>query len=280
MRAVILTNRQGNQLGLINKLAPHVDIAAVVFSRNVPRRPPPLTARARVFVNRAAGRFVGRQFRDVWKQMLARYSETFPNVPVDRQVEVENVNDDAVVSLIDDLSPDLVLVSGTNIVGRRVIETAKRHGRLVNLHTGISPYVKGGPNCTNWCLAKGWYHLIGNTVMWLDTGIDTGNIIATERTPLDGREDLFELHWKVMEHGHDLYVRAVKRLAAGHTLADVPQKKVAEGKLFLTADWGPMSMRLALVNFETGYRRFFSESSPRVPADIDLFPLPDDQIQN
>ena len=273
MRAVILTNRQGNQLALINKLHPHVDIAAVVFSNNIPKRRPPAVRRARMFANRVTGRFFGTDFRDVWNRMLARYSETYPSVPVEHQLEVDNVNDDATLSVIEKFSPDLVIVSGTNIVGSKVIDSSHRSGKIMNLHTGISPYVKGGPNCTNWCLANGWFHLIGNTVMWIDKGIDTGNIITTERTPLDGTESLFDLHWKVMEHAHDLYVRAVKRFTGGDPLPDIPQNSITEGNLFLSMQWNYSSMRAARRNFERNYAPFFRSDMSKEPDDIKLFPL-------
>jgi methionyl-tRNA formyltransferase len=42
--------------------------------------------------------------------------------------------------------------------------------------------------------------MIGSTVMLLDDGIDSGNIIASARTPLNGRESLLELHIKVIDH--------------------------------------------------------------------------------
>src|SRR5207253_2541544 len=124
----------------------------------------------------------------------------FPDVPL---VRVRNINDTATREFLQQLRPDLVTVAGTNMVGPTLLAEASEGRGVVNLHTGLSPYVKGGPNCTNWCLAEGTFHLIGNTVMWLDPGIDTGRIIASERTPLAGDEDLAELHWKVMEHAHD-----------------------------------------------------------------------------
>lgn len=276
MRAIVLTNPQGNQIALINKLAPHIEIAAVVLSKNIPRRKLSAAARARSLANRIAARFTASEFRDTWTQLLARYSKIYPKIPVEHTIGVDNVNDEPTLAAIDKYSPDLVLVSGTNIVGTRVIDAAHRSGKIMNLHTGISPYVKGGPNCTNWCLAKGWFHLIGNTIMWIDKGIDTGNIIATERTPLDGTETLFDLHWKVMEHAHDLYVRATSRFVAGHSLPDTAQADIADGELFLSSQWNFSAMRSAQRNFAEHFSRYFSDGKLPLSTDIKLFPLADD----
>jgi folate-dependent phosphoribosylglycinamide formyltransferase PurN len=276
VRAVILTNRQGNQLALINKLAPHVEIASVVFSRNIPRRKPSFARQVRSYSNRVSGRLFGRRLISAWQHTLDTYDKRFSAVPAIETVDVDNINDDATIATIEKHSPELVLVSGTNIVGGRVIDAAQRSGRIMNLHTGISPYVKGGPNCTNWCLSKGWFHLIGNTVMWIDKGIDTGNIVATERTPLSGSEDLTELHSKVMEHAHDIYVRAVRRLASGNALPDIPQRSIADGVTFLSSQWTAREVRRALYNFDRSYKAFFSDRTPPVSKDVKLFPLTDD----
>jgi methionyl-tRNA formyltransferase len=279
MRVLLLTNFQGNQLALANKLAGECEIAGIVFSRNIPQKKPSAAKKLRMLLNRAAGRTAGKEFVDVWFGMLAKYSELYPETPAKNVINVENVNDAETLKAIDDLAPDLVVVSGTNLVGRKVIEAAQKRGGIVNLHTGISPYVKGGPNCTNWCLAKNWFHLIGNTVMWLDAGIDTGNIIATEQTPLSGDETLFDLHWKVMEHAHSLYVEAIRRLARGEKLNSVPQKSIAKGSDFYSADWGLGPMRRASANFRRNYRAHFSDPAKHreLSAELKLFPFTDQE---
>ena len=158
-----------------------------------------------------------------------------------------------------------------NLVGEDVIEASRKNRGVVNLHTGISPYVKGGPNCTNWCLAQGWFHLIGNSVMWLDRGIDSGNLITTERTSLTGDEDQEELHWKVMEHAHDLYVRAISAIAAGDGVPDVPQQDLGTGPTFHNADWTARAMIRARWNFA---RRYPREVGAAMAPEVRLVALP------
>ena len=204
---------------------------------------------------------MGRPFVRVWKQLMERYRAEFPGFPPASRAEVGNVNDQQTLETIAQFAPDLVVVSGTNLVGRAVIEAAQRHGGIVNLHTGISPYVKGSPNCTNWCLATGQFEKIGNTVMWLDPGIDSGDLIATERTPLDGRESLHDLHWKVMEHGHDLYRRCVEAIAGGRPVARVPQRSIAEGHTYYRADWSALPMIAARWNYRRRWRpQYFQQA--------------------
>jgi methionyl-tRNA formyltransferase len=241
-------------------MAATCEVAAIVVSDNVPRRKPSLKKRAQTFLNRLGNRLTGRQFVETWFKVLGEYDRQYPSLPDAPVIRVTNVNDAGTIEALEKYAPDLTIVSGTNLVGKKVVGASQR---IVNLHTGISPYVKGGPNCTNWCLAKNWFHLIGNTVMWLDLGIDTGRLIATEQTPLDGGESLFELHWKVMQHAHDLYVRAVGRIGDGAHVPALPQSVIGEGTTFYNAEWNASAQRAALKNFRENYRKYFADAENR-----------------
>lgn len=272
----MLTGEQANQAALCHKLSAHCHVAAIVLSANVPRRRPETARRLRLTLNRIAGRIVGRRFVTSWHRLLDAYAELYPRFPDVPLVRVSNVNDRETLRAIETHRPELVVVSGTNLVGKKLIAAAGGVGaRIINLHTGISPYVKGGPNCTNWCLATGSFHLIGNTVMWLDAGIDTGQIIATEQTPLTGGETFDELHWKVMEHAHDLYVRTIRKLARGESLPSIPQDSIGEGQTFYNVEWNARAMRRARRNFRHAYASYFSDERERVrrSASLKLFPL-------
>ena len=251
MKLVLFFSPDANQRALAHKLAQEVPIEAIVAWK--PRLPatPGISAR----LARIARGLVGLPLRKAWFGMLARYDRRFPHFPVEPILEVDDINDPAVLELVHSLRPELVLVSGTNLLKQPLISAISEHGRVVNLHTGISPYMRGGPNCTNWCLATDQFELIGNTIMWIDAGIDSGNLIATEQTPLDRSESLTQLHVKVMDHAHDLTVRAIKRLLAGKKVPAVPQQKLGRGSLFLSKHWDARTAARAVSNFYRRYRR-------------------------
>ncbi|UEG50558.1 hypothetical protein LK994_03620 [Ferruginibacter lapsinanis] len=171
-----------------------------------------------------------------WWGMQQYYSNKFPVYPPAKLLQVENINDQTAYDLTQEITPDLIIVSGTRLVKEKMLSFKPTIG-ILNLHTGLSPYIKGGPNCTNWCIATKQFHLIGNTVMWIDQGIDTGNIVTTECTRFDGKESLLEIHIKVMEHAHDLYTRAIKKVAEGKR-TEVDQKGITEGITYYSKQWG------------------------------------------
>ena len=263
MKLLLLFSDDANQRALAHRLAEQLPIAALILWKPA--------AAGKSSLRQMAGRLVrglvGLPLRKAWFAMLAQYDRAFPDFPLEPLLTVSDVNDPAVLEAVRSIQPTLTVVSGTNLLKQPLIETIRRSGKLINLHTGISPYVRGGPNCTNWCLATGRFELIGNTVMWIDAGIDSGNLIATEQTPLDRTESLTALHIKVMDHAHDLLVRCVGLLAEGAELPDVPQKDLGSGRLFLTRHWNAAAAARAVFNFHARYR------SSRMGPPLDLVSL-------
>ncbi len=276
MKAVMLTSDQGTQRALAKKLAAVCDLSAIVISQNVPKKQKSPEERARIFINRVEGRLAGRSIVRSWQDMQGRFKREYElpvGVPV---VRVTNVNNPETIQTIEKYDPDVVIVSGTNMVGRGVIAAASKKIGILNMHTGISPYIKGGPNCTNWCLAENLIHLIGTTIMWLDLGIDTGSLIATERAPLDGSETFTGMHYKVMDHAHSMYVRTVRAMAEGRAVPKIPQNTIAEGRTFYTKEWTLRPMLRAQLNFKLRYspRLFQSAEFKRQCDALTLFPVP------
>jgi methionyl-tRNA formyltransferase len=203
--------------------------------------------------------------------MLRHYDVQYREFPLPPVLLCTDVNDPSVFELIAQLQPDLVIVSGTNLLKPALIEEIHKHGPVMNLHTGLSPYVKGGPSCTYWCLALRQFGLIGNTVMWINAGIDSGDLIATERTHLTAEESLLELNIAVMEHAHALYAKCVSRFLQKDELPCVSQDQLSSGRLFLGKDWGFVEMVMALFN----YYVYFRPGSPffRTPEGVQLISI-------
>jgi methionyl-tRNA formyltransferase len=209
------------------------------------------------------------RFRSIygsWKKLQQYYGQTFlswPDVPI---LKVSDINSDATVEFTKKLQPGLIVVSGTALVKEKFLNTQASVG-IINLHTGLSPYVKGGPNCTNWCIANNDWHLAGNTIMWLNAGIDSGNIIASETVDIRSLPNLFEVQKKVMEHAHDLYLRAIDYLL--HTAPPynaVPQHSLGKGKLFLTKMWTIAERKKLLKN----WRKKENNAEKELPVTVAL----------
>ena len=97
-----------------------------------------------------------------------------PTGPLPRTLIVDSINDKAVVELLRDVQPEVTVVMGTGILGRKVLEAA---GDVVlNVHGGYLPDYKGN-HCFFFALADGAWDRIGSTIHFVDPGVDTGDIL-------------------------------------------------------------------------------------------------------
>src|SRR5438045_2427658 len=89
-----------------------------------------------------------RSLYQSWKKLLHDYDQRFPSWPDVPVLRVPDINSDETAAFTKHLQPALIVVSGTALVKEKLLNTEATTG-IINLHTGLSPYVKGGPNCTN-----------------------------------------------------------------------------------------------------------------------------------
>lgn len=243
------------QLALVNKISKEINIDTVFRSKNLSTKKKKTFL---YFIKRAIRVPFELPFRFAWEKLKKTYRTKYPDMPMGvKSRNVNNINDKIVIDYIKEEKPALIIVSATTMIKKEIINEAEKINCLIlNLHTGISPYIKGGPNCTNWCLANNYY-LIGNTIMKLDQGIDSGAIIATELTKLNGNESLSELHYKVMEHGFDLYTRVVSCYVQNRIIPKaIPQDDITtEGNLFYTKDWTIAKVIKAYYNYNFLYKK-------------------------
>lgn len=244
MKIILWIGNEPNQKALAHKIHQAFPLSAIVLESRKKKR----TWTLALVFEKVIEKIFLSSIAKAWWNMLRNYNQKFPHYPQTEILDVENINSDAAAQFTAQHQPDLILVSGTRLIKEKMFEIQPSIG-ILNLHTGLSPYVKGGPNCSNWCIANQEFHLIGNTIMWIDKGIDTGHILTTETTPLTGDESFQELHLKVMNHAHDLYLNAIKFLHAGKHQS-IPQSNIAAGKTYYTKEWTLAQKFKLLRNFK------------------------------
>ncbi len=89
-----------------------------------------------------------------------------------------NINDQEVLSFIDEQTPDLIILKGVSIISREIIEAAG--GNIVNIHSGWMPDYRG-VQCGTWPLVNNEFDKIGITFHFVDEGLDTGKIILRKK---------------------------------------------------------------------------------------------------
>ena len=143
----------------------------------------------------------------------------------DLRIEVPSVSHPDVVALADRLKPDVIAVFGTSLIRGPLLEK----GRLgiFNLHGGLSPRYRGA-DCTFWALYNGEPEQVGCTLHRIDSGIDTGMLVAHVCPEVREGDDELTLFWRAVKDSADAYAEMLDRLERGQSLGK-PQG--AKGRL-------------------------------------------------
>lgn len=267
MKIVLWIGKDANQKALADKIHQKFPVAGVVVeSKKIKRK-----ITAWYLISKTFEKLFLPAIGRAWFGMLGYYEKKFPVYPPVPSLEVENINSDEAYEFTKKLQPDLIIVSGTRLIRDKLLSISPSIG-IMNLHTGISPYIKGGPNCTNWCIATGQYHLIGNTIMWIDKGIDTGNLMATEFTSFTGKESLLDVHIKVMEHAHGLYLRSIEEVGYNRK-NNIPQNSISTGVTYYNKQWRLKEKIKLIRNFPKFQRATLMGETEKNKAGIKIIPL-------
>lgn len=111
------------------------------------------------------------------------------------------------------LSPDLIIVVAYGqILPKEILEIPK-YG-CVNVHVSLLPKYRGSAPI-NWAIING-EEKTGVSTMYMDEGLDTGDIILQKEIDLNDEITAGELHDKIMYMGADLLKDTVNMIESGN----------------------------------------------------------------
>ena len=109
-----------------------------------------------------------------------------------------------------ELSPDLIVVVAYGKIFPPTVLNAPPLG-CVNVHSSLLPSYRGAAPI-NWAIAKG-EKKTGVTIMLMDEGMDTGDILAQKEVPIGEEETAEQLSKKLSRDGAQLLLETVDRIA-------------------------------------------------------------------
>jgi len=155
-------------------------------------------------------------------------------------LQPERVREDTFMQIFRGLNPDLVAVAAFGqILPGEILERPKLG--CMNIHPSLLPKYRGAAPL-NWTLIRG-EKKTGVTIMMMDAGVDTGDIIIQEETSVGEGETCDGLHDRLAIMGANLLLTAIGQLEAGtavrtpqdHQQATyAPRLKKEDGRI----DWG------------------------------------------
>jgi phosphoribosylglycinamide formyltransferase-1 len=126
-----------------------------------------------------------------------------------KEFENKAAYEQAIIDLLDEYEIDLVCLAGyMKIVGPTLL--AAYEGRIINIHPAYLPEFPGAHG-----IEDAWNAGVeqsGVTIHWVDSGVDTGQIIDQVRVPRLADDTLDSFETRIHETEYQLYPKVIQSL--------------------------------------------------------------------
>jgi len=122
------------------------------------------------------------------KEIFNEYNLNAADLPGEKLMPVRSVNEKLVVQILQDLEPSLIIVNGTRIISKSILQAVP--AKFINIHVGITPKYRG-VHGGYWALINKDTMNCGVTIHVVDSGIDTGNIISQQQITITSKDNIF-----------------------------------------------------------------------------------------
>lgn len=139
------------------------------------------------------------------------------NIPV---FQPNTLKDAEVFKNIEGLSPDMIVVVAFGQILPREILQIPKYG-CINVHASLLPKYRGAAPI-NWAIINGEKNT-GITTIYMDTGIDTGDILLKKEIEIGKDETAGELHDRLMELGAGVLCKTIELIEADE-IRPIPQE--------------------------------------------------------
>jgi len=136
-------------------------------------------------------------------------------------LQPERAKDEAFIDELRAFKPDIIVVAAYGKILPKAILDMPKYG-CINVHTSLLPDYKGAAPI-QWAVLNGEKET-GVTIMYMDEGCDTGDIISAERIAIASDETGGGLHDKLAVLGGELLVRTLPSIL-DESCTRTPQEK-------------------------------------------------------
>lgn len=147
----------------------------------------------------------------------------------------KEVNLNYVYNVVCNFEPDAIVVYGSWIIKEPLLSILPT-GKIINIHLGLSPYYRGsGTNF--WPFVNDELEYVGATMIHLDAGIDTGDIITHVRPVIEIDDNVHTIGCKVIKLSVEVVIEILSEMDKGKTLNRVKQWKVENSHFYKKNDF-------------------------------------------
>tara|TARA_Y100000816_G_C26101312_1_gene583761 strand:- start:2034 stop:2846 length:813 start_codon:yes stop_codon:yes gene_type:complete len=188
-------------------------------------------------------------FQDELKKLVDKTNSVY--------IKKNHINSTHVVEKIIKLNPDLIVCYGSSIIKSDLIERFKN--KFLNVHLGLSPYYRGsGTNV--WPIINNELFMIGATFMYIDSGIDTGQIIHQFRAEILEGDNCHTIGNRVIKKMSNVYSKIIIEFC---NLSNEKQPQ-SDGLLYKMNDFDELACRKLYQQFENGVVKNYLENKNKM----------------
>jgi folate-dependent phosphoribosylglycinamide formyltransferase PurN len=163
--------------------------------------------------------------------------------------------------VVKSFNPDMMFVFGSSII-REPMLSAVPSGRFINLHLGMSPYYRGaGTNF--WPFVNKELEYVGSTIIHIDAGVDTGDIITHVRPKIELHDTVHTVGCKVIQSSAEMLVRLMGMVREGKTLPRVKQWQTPNKHYYRKKDFNEEILNKYLENLKNGLVEEYLAAPPK-----------------
>ena len=165
------------------------------------------------------------------------------NIEVIQPIKLKD--DREAIKRLQDINPDfIIVVAFGQILTKEVLEIPKFG--CINLHASLLPMYRGAAPL-NWAIING-ENVSGNTTMFMDIGLDTGDMLLKEEVKVTENMTAGELHDILSSNGGDLLLKTIEKVVDGSIVREKQSgetfyAKMLDKKLALI-DWNKSAQEI------------------------------------
>ncbi len=128
-------------------------------------------------------------------------------------LQTEKLSDESFMSRLNELSPDLIIVVAYGRILPEAVLNLPKFG-CINAHASLLPKYRGAAPMQR-AIMDGEKET-GVTIMKMDKGLDTGDMIYTVKTPISSLDNLETIHDRLADLSGDALLTVIKQLENGN----------------------------------------------------------------
>jgi len=187
------------------------------------------------------------------------FCETTPDNASPVHLPKGQINSAAYTERIRHAQPDLLVAYGCSIIKEPLLSAFG--GRFLNVHLGLSPYYRGS-GTNYWPLVNGEPEYVGATFMYIDAGIDTGEIIHQVRATCAWGDTPSQIGNRLIVEMTRVYRHLITHFDGLERMPQLPNP--SNERVYKRKDYTEESVRTLYRNFKGDLiARYLSEQAER-----------------